>query len=621
MSSPGARLPRTTWQPAEDEKLLRLVQEAGSTVEWQEIADALPGRSARQCCRHWWDAVDPSIKKGPWSAEENNLLAQLHEKFGNSWGEISKRIAGRTCTQCRSHWQSCLDPSIKKGPWAIEEDRNLARLQEEFGNSWTDISKRIAGRSESQCRARWYNGIDPSVKKGHWTIEEDDLLLQLHEKFGGSWVQISKRMPGRSEKQCRRRGKTVLKARSSTQGDSPRARVFWTIAEDETMLRLVQEAGPAVNWKAIADALPGRTAKLCRAHWTLVLDPSIKREPWSTEEESLLEELHEQFGGKFVEISKRIPGRPHAQCRNQWNKKLKALCAEKNASVPGDDGVPVQLQESSLPENTSTRANSLTTEEDRQLEQPQTRVWTFEEDDSLNRLHSIHGNSWGLIARHMSGRSHLQCRARWLDVLNPALATGSWTNDEDAELVRRYGEYGKQWSLIAECIPGHDEFECRNRSLEVVGHEAWTSAEDAILRRLNRAHGPDWDNIAVDIANRTSLQCKYRALVLLDLPAHKHARPENNAQAKSPVRKSARLARYSNISGADGSGGNSARPADNENDGCAAGGKRSEEVGSTSTPAEKCTRVRPWLSSPAGSPVVQHARPARRSSRLRRTET
>lgn len=287
-------------------------------MDWKKIANALPGRSTYQCSRHWRLAIDPSIKKGPWSAQEDQLLLQFYETFGGSWLEISKSIAGRTDLQCRNHWRNVVDPSIKKEPWTVEDDRHLAQLQDEFGSSW---------------------------------------------------VQIGKRMPGRSENQYRNRSLRVFKNACATQRDSTlpqMRRMHWTKAEDKKMFRLMREAGSAVNWTKIADGLPERNGNQCRMQWTETLDPSIKKGPWSTEEDSLLAQLHEQFKGKWVKISERIAGRPQTHCRARWYRSLKPSYTEKDAPAPGENGVPMQLQEPSIPQNAWATANSLTAENDYQ---------------------------------------------------------------------------------------------------------------------------------------------------------------------------------------------------------------------------------------------------------------
>jgi hypothetical protein len=48
-----------------------------------------------------------------------------------------------------------------------------------------------------QCRERWLNHLDPSINKGEWTEEEDQILLKAQAQWGNSWTKIAELLPGR----------------------------------------------------------------------------------------------------------------------------------------------------------------------------------------------------------------------------------------------------------------------------------------------------------------------------------------------------------------------------------------------------------------------------------------
>lgn len=385
-------------------------------------------------------------------------------------------------------------------------------------------------------------------------------------------------------------------------------------------------------WDKIANSLPGRDANECCRYWTEVLDPSIEKGQWTLEEEEKLAELHENFGDSWAEISKHMVGRSPNRCNNYWIWSTGAAARKHDALEADLDVMQTAVDKRSMPENASESAkwtqaededmsrlvldagstvdwaqlanfmpgrcegdcrecwiaclnpsskNSLTIE-DPQPEQNQACSWMSDDDEALKRLYATHGNSWGLIAQHMSGRSHLQCRHRWLNVIDGPLSKGPWTNDEDAVLVRLYAMYGKQWSVIAEDIPGRSELQCRSRLLAVVDNETWSSAEDALLRSLLSAHTPEWDKITGDIPNRTRRECQYRGLVLLGVPSHKLARPGNHSPPDSPARKRARVAERANSSTNGSVAGTPAISTANGNGGHLAGESRGEGVRASS---------------------------------------
>ncbi len=64
------------------------------------------------------------------------------------------------------------------------------------------------------------------------------------------------------------------------------------------------------NWKLLAQMLGSKTGKQIRERFINKLDPKIKKEDWTDEEDRKIIELFSQIGRKWSEISKFLPGRP-----------------------------------------------------------------------------------------------------------------------------------------------------------------------------------------------------------------------------------------------------------------------------------------------------------------------
>jgi pre-mRNA-splicing factor CDC5/CEF1 len=69
---------------------------------------------------------------------------------------------------------------IKGGVWKNTEDEILKAAVMKYGkNQWSRIASLLSRKSAKQCKARWYEWLDPSIKKTEWTRDEDEKLLHL----------------------------------------------------------------------------------------------------------------------------------------------------------------------------------------------------------------------------------------------------------------------------------------------------------------------------------------------------------------------------------------------------------------------------------------------------------
>jgi hypothetical protein len=149
-----------------------------------------------------------------WTPEEDDLLRQLIAQFGKQWSVIASHMPNRSATQVAARWEKCINPSLMKGPFSAEEDQLIVQFVKEHGShAWPKIRALLPHRSPKQCRERWFNNLDPTVTKGPWTPDEDKMIFDSYIRLGPKWAMIAQMIPGRSDNAIKNRWNASISKR------------------------------------------------------------------------------------------------------------------------------------------------------------------------------------------------------------------------------------------------------------------------------------------------------------------------------------------------------------------------------------------------------------------------
>lgn len=116
---------------------------------------------------------------------------------------------------------------IKGGVWKNTEDEILKAAVMKYGkNQWARVASLLSRKSAKQCKARWYEWLDPSIKKTEWNRDEEEKLLHLAKLMPNQWRTIAP-IVGRTAAQCMEHYETLLdqaqeSADAAASGEDPR---------------------------------------------------------------------------------------------------------------------------------------------------------------------------------------------------------------------------------------------------------------------------------------------------------------------------------------------------------------------------------------------------------------
>ncbi|EPZ32632.1 hypothetical protein ROZALSC1DRAFT_27161 [Rozella allomycis CSF55] len=223
-----------------------------------------------------------------------------------------------------------------------------------------------------------------------------------------------------------------------------------------------------LDWNEISSHLPKRTPHDCLIRWTVHLHPAINHSEWTKEEETTLLSLAGKHKFRhWAKIAEELgTNRTSSACFIHFQRKLnKTLLKGK---------------------------------------------WSEAEDDLMKKGIEMFGEgNWQEISSLIPGRMGQQCLHRWLKCIRPDIKRGRWTELETQWLLAAVDMFStKNWFQIQQYVPGKTDVQCRERYVNILDnslvHSPWTPEEDKALLAAAEKYGPGkWSLIAKELGNRT----------------------------------------------------------------------------------------------------------------------
>ncbi|CAL4894757.1 unnamed protein product [Urochloa decumbens] len=118
----------------------------------------------------------------------------------------------------------CDKASVKRGPWSPEEDEQLRSYVQRhgIGGNWIALPQKAGlNRCGKSCRLRWLNYLRPDIKHGGYTEQEDRIIWSLYTSIGSRWSIIASKLPGRTDNDVKNYWNTKLKKKAMAAFPAP----------------------------------------------------------------------------------------------------------------------------------------------------------------------------------------------------------------------------------------------------------------------------------------------------------------------------------------------------------------------------------------------------------------
>ncbi|EAY22422.1 Myb-like DNA-binding domain containing protein [Trichomonas vaginalis G3] len=122
----------------------------------------------------------------------------------------------------------------------------------------------------------------------------------------------------------------------------------FTVCEDAMIKFLAKHYNGDINWKEVAQQIPGKSTRQCRERYQTYLAPGINIAPWTREEDDLLLKKVTELGSKWSIIAQFFNGRSANSLKNRYN--VHIIHRGRNSKMHSEPSSDNSYIQSSTPE-------------------------------------------------------------------------------------------------------------------------------------------------------------------------------------------------------------------------------------------------------------------------------
>ena len=139
------------------------------------------------------------LKGGVWKNSEDEVLKAAVQKYGKQqWARVASLLNRKTAKQAKARWYEWLDPSIRKTEWSRSEEEKLLHLAKLMPAQWKTIAP-LVGRTATQCQEHYEYLLDQAASEGGADGANEELRKQSSSLRAGQIDSHPETKPARPD--------------------------------------------------------------------------------------------------------------------------------------------------------------------------------------------------------------------------------------------------------------------------------------------------------------------------------------------------------------------------------------------------------------------------------------